>query len=68
MFWLALRVISDGNEGFNFDKKEYLDDLRLNVMRMFVLSRKYHNLKAFNEVVLKYIILRGGKRRFYKFF
>ncbi len=31
MFWLALRVISDGKEGFNFDKKEYLDDLRLNV-------------------------------------
>jgi hypothetical protein len=32
MFWLALRVISDGNEGFNFDKKkEYQDDLRLNV-------------------------------------
>ncbi len=52
MLWLALRVISNGNEGFNFDKKEYLDDLRLNVMRRFVLSRKYHNFKALNEVVI----------------
>ena len=26
MLWLALMVISEGNESFNFDKKEYLDD------------------------------------------
>jgi hypothetical protein len=29
--------------------------------RRFGLSQKYHNLKAFNEVFLKYIILKGAR-------
>jgi len=51
MFWLALRVISNGN-GFNFDKRNIRITYDLNVMRRFVLSRKYHNFKASNEVVM----------------